>query len=229
MRLQQSQPSSCQAFRPTPGSLRRRSCHCACATTGQVRGISPHAIELNRALGISAGCWDSASNLCMPMQVAASRDGRGKLVIRQRKPAVLGAALGLLALAGCDSGWRRRRGHRAAAAWSRRPPLRLLRPRSPMATPRGSPSRRAGPTPDLVARIRQLGATRLGRRAARRVEQFLWRISPPRVRRDFCANGDTICARAPISAARRWRCASTPMPSPVPISCVSAPPLRSAR
>ncbi|OJY49023.1 MAG: hypothetical protein BGP17_10570 [Sphingomonas sp. 67-41] len=119
------------------------------------------------------------------------------MVFRQRKLAALGAALGLLALVGCDSGG----GGTSSGGGG------VVSTPGPTPTPavftEGDAARLAkqasfGPTPDLIARIKQLGATAW-------VDEQLAASSSSyadlatEVRRDFCASGDTVCSRAHFS------------------------------
>ncbi|MEP9361027.1 DUF1800 family protein [Sphingomonas sp. KR3-1] len=117
-------------------------------------------------------------------------------MFQQRKMAVLGAALGLLALAGCDGGG----GGSSASSGSGGVVATPAPTPTPAAFTEGDAARLAkqasfGPTPDLVARIKSLGAT------AWVDEQLAASTSTyadlaVEVRRDFCVSTDTVCNRA---------------------------------
>lgn len=134
------------------------------------------------------------------MQVAAFREGRGNFgVFQQHRMAVLSAALGLLALAGCDGGG----GGSASSGGGGG----VVAAPSPTPTPAAFTDADAvrlakqasfGPTPDLVARIKALGA------AGWVDEQLAASTSTyadltTEVRRDFCVSTDTVCNRAHFS------------------------------
>ncbi|MDQ0251811.1 uncharacterized protein (DUF1800 family) [Sphingomonas kyeonggiensis] len=118
----------------------------------------------------------------------------------QRKLAVLSAAFGLLALAGCDGGG----GGGSSSGGSAGGVVTAPSPTpTPVVFTDGDAARLAkqasfGPTPDLVARIKSLGAIAW-------VDEQLAASSSTyadlaaEVRRDFCANGDTVCSRAHFS------------------------------
>jgi uncharacterized protein (DUF1800 family) len=122
-------------------------------------------------------------------------------VYQQRKMAVLGAALGLLALAGCDGGGG---GGSSSSSGSAGGVVTAPTPTpAPIVFTDGDAARLAkqasfGPTPDMVARIKSIGATAW-------VDEQLAASSSSyadlttEVRRDSCASGDTICARAHFS------------------------------
>lgn len=124
-------------------------------------------------------------------------------MFQQRKLAVLGTAFSMLALAGCDSGGDSGGGSTSASSGG------VVAAPSPTPTPTpvvftdGDAVRLAkqasfGPTPDLVSRIKSLGATAW-------VDEQLAASSSTyadlaaEVRRDFCTSGDTICTRAHFS------------------------------
>lgn len=113
---------------------------------------------------------------------------------------MLGAALGLLALAGCDGGG----GSGSSSGGSAGGVVTAPSPTpTPVVFTDGDAARLArqasfGPTPDLVARIKAVGATAW-------VDEQLAASSSSygdlatEVRRDFCTSGDTICSRAHFS------------------------------
>jgi uncharacterized protein (DUF1800 family) len=120
-------------------------------------------------------------------------------VFQQRKLAVLSAALGLFALAGCDGG-----GGGGSSASSGGGVVSTPSPTpTPVVFTDGDAVRLAkqasfGPTPDLVSRIKTLGAT------AWVDEQLAASTSTyadlaVEVRRDFCVSTDTVCNRAHFS------------------------------
>jgi len=121
-------------------------------------------------------------------------------VFVQRKLAVLSAALGMLALAGCDGGG----GGSSSSSGSAGGVVAAPSPTpTPVVFTDGDAARLAkqasfGPTPDLVARIKSLGATAW-------VDEQLAASSSTyadlavEVRRDFCAANDTVCSRAHFS------------------------------
>ena len=118
----------------------------------------------------------------------------------QRKLAVLSAAFGLLALAGCDGGG----GGGSSSSGSAGGVVTAPSPTpTPVVFTDGDAARLAkqasfGPTPDLIARIKSLGATAW-------VDEQLAASSSTyadlaaEVRRDFCAANDTVCSRAHFS------------------------------
>ncbi|MFS2111343.1 DUF1800 family protein [Sphingomonas sp. Sphisp140] len=118
----------------------------------------------------------------------------------QRKLAVLSAAFGLLALAGCDGGG----GGGSSSSGSAGGVVAAPSPTpTPVVFTDGDAARLAkqasfGPTPDLIARIKSLGA-------AGWVDEQLAASSSTyadlavEVRRDFCVSGDTVCSRAHFS------------------------------
>jgi len=121
-------------------------------------------------------------------------------VFVQRKLAVLSAAFGLLALAGCDGGG----GGGSSSSGSAGGVVAAPSPTpTPVVFTDGDAARLAkqasfGPTPDLIARIKSLGA-------AGWVDEQLAASSSTyadlavEVRRDFCVSGDTVCSRAHFS------------------------------
>jgi uncharacterized protein (DUF1800 family) len=119
-------------------------------------------------------------------------------VFQQRKLAVLSAALGLLALAGCDGGGggtSSGSGGGVVASPSPTP--------TPVAFTDGDAARLAkqasfGATPDLIARIKTLGATAwVDEQLAASTSTYADLTTE--VRRDFCVSTDTICNRAHFS------------------------------
>jgi uncharacterized protein (DUF1800 family) len=112
--------------------------------------------------------------------------------------AVLGAALGLLALAGCDGGGGGAGGSTAGSGGVVVP--------APTPTPSftaGDAARLAkqasfGPTETLVKHIQEVGATAwVDEQLAASTSSYA--DLAVEVRRDFCASGDTICSRAHFS------------------------------
>ena len=118
----------------------------------------------------------------------------------QRKLAVLSAAFGLLALAGCDGGG----GGGSSSSGSAGGVVTAPSPTpTPVVFTDGDAARLAkqasfGPTPDLVARIKSLGATAwIDEQLA--ASSSTYADLTTEVRRDFCAANDTVCSRAHFS------------------------------
>jgi len=121
-------------------------------------------------------------------------------VFVQRKLAVLSAAFGLLALAGCDGGG----GGGSSSSGSAGGVVTAPSPTpTPVVFTDGDAARLAkqasfGPTPDLVARIKSLGATAwIDEQLA--ASSSTYADLTTEVRRDFCAANDTVCSRAHFS------------------------------